>query len=133
MPVNDHRLGPGTLVFGTADDFSLQVSSCTLTPNVSETDGTPTLANTEPAADMDVTWTLAGNTISDWGDANGFILWAWDNSATEKAFSFIPSTSLGIEFSGTVQVRPIAIGGDVSAQSVVGFEFPVVGQPTYTP
>lgn len=133
MPVNDHRLGPGTLVFGASDDFSLQVSSCAITPNVSETDGTPTLANSDPAPDMSVSWTLSGNVISDWGDPDGFVLWALDNSGDEVAVTFTPSTSLGMVFEGTVQVRPVQIGGDAGAQSVVAFEMPFVGDPTYTP
>lgn len=134
MPPVDSRLGPGTLAFGTsptyADDYSLQVASCSLMPTVNETDGTPTLADTTPAAEMTVTWTIGGNTISDWSDDGGFVNWAMDNSGTETDFKFYPSTADGIYWTGTCQVRPIEIGGDVMAQSSVAFEFPLTGDPT---
>ena len=134
MPPVDSRLGPGTLTFGvTPDDFSAQVSKCSIVPNVNEEDGTPTLSTPDPSPEMTVDWSLDGELISDWGDATGFVLWALDNSGTEKAFQFIPDTDNGMTFTGTVQVRPIEIGGDVAVQSVVGFSFPLTGAPDYTP
>lgn len=132
MPVTDSRLGPGTLTFDTTEDFSLQVSSAQLVPSVTETDGTPTLAEPEPSPEMTVSWSLSGETISDWSDDTGFINWAMDNSGAEVAFVFTPSTDAGMAYSGTIQVRPIAIGGDVAVQSAVSFEFPLVGNPTRT-
>lgn len=132
MPVTDSRLGPGTLTFDTTNDFSVQVASCQLVPSVSETDGTPTLSVPEPSPEMAVTWNLQGDTISDWSDDTGFVNWAMDNSGTEVDFDFTPSTSAGVAYSGTVQVRPIPIGGDVAAQSSVKFDFPLVGNPTRT-
>jgi outer membrane receptor for ferric coprogen and ferric-rhodotorulic acid len=130
MPVTDSRLGPGTLVFDTTEDFSIQVSSCSLTPSTNETDGTATLAEPTPASEVTFDWNLTGDTISDWSDATGFVNWAMDNAGSEVTFAFTPSTAAGVDYSGTVQVRPIQIGGDVSAQSVVSFEFPLTGAPT---
>ena len=135
MPVIDSRLGPGTLTFQGPEDFSLQVASAKIVPSVAETDGTPTLGEPDPAPEMTVTWALSGNTISDWSDDEGFVNWAMDNSGTEKTFEFEPLTSAGMAYTGTVQIRPIEIGGDVAVQSSVAFEFPLIGDPTrtYTP
>lgn len=130
MPVTDSRLGPGTLVFDTTHDFSVQVSSCSLTPSTNETDGTATLAEPDPAKEVTFEWALTGDTISDWSSATGFVNWAMDNAGDEVTFAFEPSTAAGVEYSGTVQVRPIQIGGDVNVQSVVSFEFPLIGTPT---
>ena len=129
MPVTDSRLGPGTLVFDTTHDFSVQVSSCSLTPTTNETDGTATLAEPTPASEVTFAWTISGDTISDWSSATGFVNWAMDNAGDQVTFAFEPSTAAGIEFSGTCQVRPIQIGGDVNVQSVVSFEFPLTGAP----
>jgi outer membrane receptor for ferric coprogen and ferric-rhodotorulic acid len=130
MPVTDSRLGPGTLVFDTTHDFSVQVSSCSLQPSTNETDGTATLAVPTPAKDVTFEWSITGDTISDWSSATGFVNWAMDNAGDEVTFAFEPSTSAGVEYSGTCQVRPIQIGGDVNVQSVVSFEFPLTGTPT---
>lgn len=132
MPPTDSRLGPGTLTFGVApDDFSAQVSKCSIVPNISETDGTPTLSDPTPDKEMTVDWSLDGDLISDWGDASGFVLWALDNSGTTKSFEFVPNTANGMTFTGEVQVRPIEIGGDVAVQSVVSFSFPLSDGPDY--
>ena len=53
-----------------------------------------------------------------------------DNSGTETDFKFYPATADGIYWTGTCQVRPIEIGGDVMVQSSVSFEFPLIGDPT---
>jgi len=132
MPVIDSRLGPGTLVLGASDDFSLQVSSCSLTPSTNETDGTPTLAAPDPAVEVDFEWTLSGDVISDWTDDEGFVNYCMDNAGTEVEFTFTPLTSAGVEYSGDLQVRPVQIGGDVAVQSVVSFEFPLTAAPTRT-
>ncbi|MGI9116383.1 MAG: hypothetical protein ACR2JV_01950 [Gaiellales bacterium] len=130
MTVIDSRLGPGTLVFASTHDFSVQVSSCSLTPSTNETDGTPTLGAPDPAPEVTFDWNLTGNTISDWSSATGFVNWAMDNAGDEVTFTFTPSTSAGMDYSGSCQVRPIEIGGDVSSQSIVSFEFPVTSTIT---
>ena len=130
MTVVDSRLGPGTLVFDTTHDFSVQVSSCSLQPSTNETDGTATLAAPTPAKDVTFEWSLTGDTISDWTSTTGFVNWAMDNAGDQVTFTFTPLTSSGVDYSGTCQVRPIQIGGDVNAQSIVSFEFPLTGNPT---
>lgn len=132
MPVTDSRLGPGTLTFSGPHDFSAQVASCSLTPTVNETDGTPTLGTPDPASEVTFDWALTGTAISDWGNANGFVNHCMDNAGTSVTFTFTPSTADGIDYTGTCQIRPMEIGGDVASQSVVSFEFPVIGDVTRT-
>lgn len=130
MTVVDSRLGPGTLVFDTTHDFSVQVSSCSLVPSSNETDGTKTLGNTNPNKEVTFDWVISGSTISDWSSATGFVNWAMDHAGSYVTFTFTPSTDAGTHYTGTVNVRPIEIGGDVKMQSVVNFEFPLSAAPT---
>ena len=127
MPLVDSRLGPGTLKFGT-QDISYQASNVRLVPDVSEDDGTATLAEPEPAPLATVAWSLEGTVIQDFtaGDA-AFVNWLMDNALTESAFEFVPATTDGPTYTGTVQVRPVEVGGDAGTQVTTDFSMPIVG------
>lgn len=129
MPLTDSRLGPGTITFGLVD-YSYQASNVRLTPTIDETDGTKTLAEPKPAPLAEVSWALAGTVIQDFADAEGFVNWAMDNALSEVPFVFTPATAPGVAYSGTVQVRPVEIGGDAGVQVTTDFEMPVIGEVT---
>ena len=129
MPLIDSRLGPGTITFG-ATDYSYQASNVRLVPSVNETDGTKTLAEPTPPPLADITWALEGTVIQDFEDADGFVNWAMDNSLSEVAFVFVPTSAVvGLQYEGTVQVRPVEIGGDAGVQVTTDFSMPLVGMP----
>ena len=131
MPTfTDSRLGPGTLTLG-ATDFSVQISNARLAPDVQSDDGTPTLAEPKPAPLMEVSWSLEGEAISDWSAADGFVMYCLANSGSEVAFVFTPDTAAGTNFSGTCQIRPVEIGGNVAEQVTVPFAFPLKGDPSH--
>lgn len=132
MPLVDSRLGPGTLKFGT-QDVSFQASNVRLTPDISEDDGTATLAEPEPAPLATIAWSLAGTVIQDFtaGDAS-FVNWLMDNALTESAFEFVPATADGPTYAGNVQVRPVEVGGDAGTQVTTDFEMPILGPITRT-
>lgn len=129
MPLVDSRLGPGTLTFA-AEDVSYQASNVRLTPNVDETDGTPTLAEPDPAPLAEVSWTLEGTVIQDFSaGTTAFVHWLADHALEEVAFEFVPATAIdGLRYTGTVQVRPVAIGGDAKVQLTSDFALPLVGE-----
>ena len=129
---HDSRPGPGTLVFSTDKDFSVQVAAAKLSPDVKTTDGTPTLANPKPAPETQVAWTLEGDVIADWASADGFVLWAFDHAGEEVTFDFTPDTAAGMKASGVCKVVPVEIGGNVAEQAKVGFSFGCVGTPAIT-
>lgn len=131
MPYADSRLGPGTLKLGSAE-FNTQVSACRLTPSVDSQDGTPTLAVPDPAPDSSVSWALNIDAIQDFTEAAGLVNYLMDNALSEVAFDWIPLTSDGTKYAGTVQIVPMEIGGDVAVQSVTSVELPVVGDPIRT-
>ena len=133
MPLVDSRLGPGTLKFNTTQDVSFQASNVRLTPSVDESDGLATLAEPNPAPEASITWALEGTAIQDFESATGFVNWAMDNALDEVGFEFIPLTAVaGLKYSGTVQVRPVEIGGDMGVQVTTDFSMPLVGDPVRT-
>ena len=133
MPVTDSRLGVGTLSLGTpAVDFAAQAATVKLTPSVSSSDGTPTLAFPDPAPDSSVSWALNLSAIQDWEDPAGIVNYLMDHALDEVAFAWTPNTVDGTSYAGTVQIVPMEIGGDVAVQVVTDVELPVVGTPTRT-
>jgi hypothetical protein len=129
---HDSRLGPGTLTLATID-FAVQASSVKLTPSVDSTDGTPTLAAPAPAPESKITWSLDISAIQDFEDAAGFVNYLMDNALAEVPFAWTPNTDIpSPAYSGTVQIIPIEIGGDVAVQIVSDVSLPVVGEPLRT-
>jgi hypothetical protein len=128
MPLIDSRLGPGTLTLALTD-YSFQAANVVLTPDVSEEDGTPTLATPEPSPLATIKWALEGTVIQDFtGGADAFVHYCMDNALAEVAFEFVPSTAAaGLQYAGTVQIRPVPIGGDAAVQITTDFSFPIVG------
>lgn len=130
MTVTDSRLGPGTLTLGAVpDDFTCQVTNCRLSPSAEEEDALPTLCEPERPASVTTSWALAGTVIQDWELDDGFVEFCRVNDTTEVPFVFVPNTTAGKQYSGTVQIRAVEIGGDVSAQLTTDFEFPLNGDP----
>jgi len=133
MPVTDSRLGPGTLKLGptaTSVDFSSQASAVRLTPSVNSEDGTPTLEVPEPAPLATIAWALNVDAIQDFDDPTGFVNYLMDNALAEQPFEWVPATATGPTYTGTVQLVPIEVGGDVAVQVVTSVELPLIGAPT---
>lgn len=137
MPFADARLGPGTLKLGPApgppaNEFNTQAAAVRLTPSVESEDGTPTLAVPAPAPNTTVSWALNVDAIQDFTEPAGFVNYLQDNALDEQLFEWVPQDTDGVAYSGTVQLVPIEIGGDVAVQVVTSVELPVVGEPTRT-
>ena len=129
MPFADSRLGPGTLTLN-AVEFNTQAAAVRLTPSVDSEDGTPTLAVPDPAPLSSVSWALNIDAIQDFENAAGLVNYLMDNALDEAPFTWTPLTSDGTAYSGTVQILPMEIGGDVAVQIVTSVELPLVGEPT---
>jgi hypothetical protein len=140
MPTTDSRQGPGKLTIGTiAPDLievAPQASTVKLTPTVNSADGTPTLETPEPAPETSVAWSLNVSAIQDFEDPIGFVNFLMDHALAELAFVWEPVSPAALEevvtYSGTLQVVPIEIGGDVAVQTITDVELPLVGQPVRT-
>lgn len=134
MTVTDSRLGPGTLELGTLTGAGCQMSNVRLVPDVSEEDGTPTLCDPKPAPESTTNWSLQGTAVQDWenDETSGFVEFCRVNDGGIVTFDWTPSTSVGVSYSGSCQIRAVEIGGDVAVQNTTDFEFPVVGDLTRT-
>lgn len=136
MAVTDSRLGPGTLKLGAADppttDFSTQAAAVRLTPSVDTEEGTPTLAEPDPAPLSTVSWALNIDAIQDFENATGLVNYLMDNALDENFFEWVPLTPDGTKYKGKLQIVPIEVGGDVAVQVVTSVELPVIGDPTRT-
>jgi hypothetical protein len=134
--MTDSRQGPGTLTIGTPPvdgvEVSTQASAVKLTPTVNSNDGTPTLATPDPAPETDVAWSLNVSAIQDFEDPAGFVNYLMDHALSEAEFSWEPLTGSGPTYSGTLQIVPIEVGGDVAVQVVTDVELPLVGLPIRT-
>lgn len=76
---------------------------------------------------------LKGTVIQDFSaGGESFVNWCSDNSLTDSPFTFTPNTDAGVVYAGTVQVRPVEIGGDAGTQVTTDFEMPVIGPITRT-
>ena len=127
--MTDSRQGVGTLTL-EAHDFATVAAAVRLTPSVNSSDGTPTLAVPKPAPDTTVAWALKIDAIQDFEDAIGLVNYLMDNALAEVPFVWVPITTEGTTYSGTVQIVPMEVGGDVGVQIVTSVELPVVGEPT---
>jgi hypothetical protein len=132
MAFKDSRLGPGTLKLDTTHEFNTQAAAVRLTPSVDSEDGTPTLAVPDPAPLSKVSWALNIDAIQDFEEATGLVNYLMDNALDEVPFEWVPLTSDGTAYAGTVQILPMEIGGDVAVQVVTSVELPLVGEPTRT-
>jgi len=90
------------------------------------------LAAPDPAPNASVSWALNIDAIQDFEEAAGFVNYLMDNALDEQLFEWVPLTSDGTSYTGTVQIVPIEIGGDVAVQVVTSVELPLVGDPTRT-
>lgn len=133
MPVNAHRLGPGSLKLGetgTPTDFSAQATNARLSPSVDEEDSITVLSGEEIAGDDTTSWVLAG-TLHQSYDKTGLIHWCFENRGKTVPFDFVPSNADSeYGWRGNVKVVPLEVGGDVKTRNTSDFEMKVIGEPT---
>lgn len=135
MPPTDSRLGPGTLTIGELTETGCQMSNVRLTPEHSEEEGVPVLCDPDPVPTFKTKWTLNGTAIQDFelAAATGFQEYCRASNGLEKPFTWVPNTNYGgatkVQYSGTVQIRAVEIGGEIGKQITTEFSMPVKGDP----
>ena len=130
LDVTDSRLGPGVLELGaTPDDFAMQVANVRLEPSHEETDQRGTLGKPDRPASVKTTWSLAGTLVQDWEleAPEGALEYLRTHNLEELPFRWVPNDTHAIQYSGTVQIRSVVIGGDIDTETTSDFSFPVVG------
>lgn len=125
-------LGPGSLKIGataSAREWAGDLTKCTLTPNTSGEDPTPLLDGTDLDGEETTTWELGGTIVDDF-DYDSLQNFCIANAGKVLPFMWTPNNTGGTDYSGSVKIRPIAIGGDVKKKNTNDFTFPLTGQPT---
>ena len=136
MPIKTTTMGPGTLTIGAdalLTNFSSQVRSIKLVPNVSQDDPIPVLSGEELQGDREETFTLEGTLLQDFGQTDSTTEWLWEHRGETHDFVYVPSTAAGKEITGQIIVEAIEIGGEAKTKPESDFEFRVVGEPIIAP
>lgn len=133
MPVTTHKLGPGVLSLGetgTLREFTSQVTNARWTPSVEQEDPIPVLSGDEVTDDPDFTSVIAGTFLQDYG-SESLVKWCFDQRGKVLPFTFKPRSDTALSITGTCQVLPVEVGGDVKTRNTTDFEFPVIGDPEF--
>lgn len=133
MPFTDSRQGPGTLVLGTTTpgEVGFQCSSVQLVPSVDSTDGTPTLADPNPAPLTTTSYALEGTAIDDYTNPAGLQRYCYDHDGEELGFVWTPNTTDAATCTGDVVVQAFQMGGEMRDQQTNDFSWPCVGKPVW--
>lgn len=126
-------LGPGSLKIGataTPREFAMNLTNCRITSDTSSEDPTPMLDGSEMDGEDTYAFALAGKIQQDY-DYDSLERYCFDNRGKLEPFVFTPANDGGIDWSGTVKIRPVSeMGGDVKKRNTTDFEFPIIGAPT---
>lgn len=126
-----NKLGPGSLKFGDTGDereFAVQLTACTVAPTWADPEVTPVLSGDQVSDPGEFEGTISGSIFQDF-DMAGIVAWTWDNKFEDMPFTFIPRTAGGLKVTGTVQIMPLSIGGDVKVANQSEFEWKLTSEP----
>lgn len=138
MTITESRLKEGTLTLGTvtppgSTTFACQATNVHVTPDYSDDgDAVETLCGDEIPAGKKESWVLAGTSIQDFDDPDGFLAYCYTNAMTTVAFTWQPNLSAPT-WAGDCVVVALEEGGDVNSRLTTDWEFDIVGRPTRTP
>jgi hypothetical protein len=125
-------LGPGSLKIGetaSAREWAGELSKCAITVDTSGDDPTPMLDGSELAGEESYAYVLALTLQQDY-EYTSLEVFCHQNKGKEFPFVFVPNSAGGVDWSGTLRIRPVNIGGDVKKRNTSDAEFPIVGEPT---
>jgi hypothetical protein len=136
MPAKFHKFGPGTISVGDVGapvDFSCQLVNATVEWDKTKDDDVTVLCGDVVPGSTEYTSTLTGTVYQDLDDPLGIVAFSWEHMGESHPFTFVPSTSVGTEVTGTVIVDPIAVGSDEPKKNMDSeFTWDIVGVPTIT-
>ncbi|MEJ4100728.1 hypothetical protein V5S96_10230 [Corynebacterium mastitidis] len=128
------QLGKGELKFGetgTEVDFACQVTEVKVTWDNDSEDDLHTLCGGVLPGGETFTAKLEGTFIQDLS-SKGVIDFTWANKGQTVKVAFKPRGNSNASVKGEVKIMPIDIGGEVNKTNTSDFEFPFVGEPTWT-
>lgn len=136
VPVQDTKLGPGTLKLGatgTSIDASCLLNNAKITVEKDQSDSTTKLCGSERKGATKYSYTLGGNIDTDVAEEAGLFALSQTAAGTEIPFEFTPDTAAATSAAGTLVIDPLDFGADeMGADLTSDFEWSIVGKPTYT-
>lgn len=131
MPINDDRLKEGTLTID-GEAFATQATNVRLVPATNNNgDALEVLSGDVVTPDDETTWSLNITAVQDFDDPAGFVASSLANAGDVVAYVWKPNAA-GVEYAGTVRVRPVEIGGDVAKRLTTDASWPCQEAPTPT-
>jgi len=131
MAIVESRVRKGVLSFGDeADtaDFSCQPTNVRVTPSYDDDgDAVETLCGDTIPAGKKESWVLAGTSIADFDNPEGFMSYCFDNRMMTVPFKWVPNVEGAPTWSGSVVLVALEEGGDVNTRLTSDFEFDVSG------
>lgn len=141
MTIVESRLKTGTFVLGgdaTAEpptvgvSFACQATNIHVTPSYDDDgDDIETLCGDQIPAGKKETWVVAGTSVQDFDDPDGFLAYCYDHAMETVPFTWTPNAN-GVEWAGNCVVVALEEGGDVNSRLTTDWEFDIAGRPTRT-
>lgn len=133
MSITESRLKTGTLTLGDDDAvtvFACQATNVRVSPSYDDDgDALETLCGDQITAGKKESWTLAGTSVQDFDDPDGFLAYCYVNAMESVPFTWQPNPKAPT-WAGTCVVLALEEGGDVNARLTTDWEFDVEGRPT---
>ena len=136
MTITESRLKSGTLTLGgdgttAGTSFACQANNVHVTPSYNDDgDQLETLCGDVIPPGKKESWVLAGTSVQDFDDPDGFLTYCFDNRMTTVPFEWQPNITGAPKWSGNVVIVALEEGGDVNARLTTDWEFDVSGVPT---
>lgn len=134
MAITESRVRKGVLTFGAdteSVDFSCQPSNVRVTPSYDDDgDRLEVLCGDVIPPGKIESWVLAGTSVQDFDDPQGFQSYCFDNRMLTVPFTWEPNTDGAPKWSGSVVIVALEEGGDVNTRLTADFEFDVSGDIT---
>jgi hypothetical protein len=131
MAITESRVRKGVLTFGAdtdSVDFSCQPSNVRVTPSYDDDgDRLETLCGDVIPPGKIESWVLAGTSVQDFDDPDGFMSYCFDNRMMTVPFSWQPNIEGAPTWSGSVVLVALEEGGDVNTRLTADFEFDISG------
>jgi len=131
MTLVDSRVRKGELTFGADTTFACQATNVHVTPSYDDDgDQVETLCGDVVPPGKKESWVIAGTSVQDFDDPQGFLTYCFENRTTTQAFTWQPNVEGAPEWSGDCVIVALEEGGDVNTRNTTDWEFDVSGTPT---
>jgi hypothetical protein len=117
-----------TVTGGTS--FACQATNVRVTPNYEDDgDALEVLCGDSLGVGKKESWVLAGTSIQDFDNPEGFLAYCFDERLTDVGFTWQANTTAPL-WAGMLTVIALEEGGDVNTRLTTDWEFAIIGTPS---